>query len=296
MEIKLTHALKNNEIVRINQVEKGLACGCYCPACNAQLMAKKGEVKAHHFAHYNAVDCGYQKETELHYRAKKILEEATYINVPRHNLNNENQIEVSYQEFQYSGVVSEKKLGFIVPDIILFQNDQMVLVEIAVTHFIDEEKQAKINEMKLPVLEINLSSFEYDFDDLELREALLFGKGIKEWKYNDKLTKLIKTQKEIEKLKILELENLRIKNEKIENDKQTQIQKNENELKIFRDNNSRKINTKNVLNRKIYIVRSCPRNDVTQDKGYAVINTDCKKCSAYFETLMVESVIICTNH
>lgn len=35
----------------IDDVVSGMACGCFCPACGSPLVAKKGAVKVHHFAH-----------------------------------------------------------------------------------------------------------------------------------------------------------------------------------------------------------------------------------------------------
>lgn len=38
-----TYALRNNELIYIEDVESGLSCNCVCPACNGKLIAKKGE-------------------------------------------------------------------------------------------------------------------------------------------------------------------------------------------------------------------------------------------------------------
>ena len=39
------------EVLSIDKVERGLACGCVCPACGTRLEARKGEIVRHHFAH-----------------------------------------------------------------------------------------------------------------------------------------------------------------------------------------------------------------------------------------------------
>ena len=67
---------------------RGLKCNCICAACKRSLVAKMGEVKAPHFAHYvekgTILDCSAQKANEsgLHQMAKEIVKESTYINLP----------------------------------------------------------------------------------------------------------------------------------------------------------------------------------------------------------------------
>ena len=68
--MKLPFGLKNGQIVEINEVEKGLACNCICPSCGSPLIARKGQKKIHHFAHYKA-DCKAALETAIHLAAKK---------------------------------------------------------------------------------------------------------------------------------------------------------------------------------------------------------------------------------
>ena len=48
---KFFYAIKGEKSVHISEVERGLACGCICDECKDRLIAKKGTVKAHHFAH-----------------------------------------------------------------------------------------------------------------------------------------------------------------------------------------------------------------------------------------------------
>ena len=57
MDIKLPFGLQNGKLVDISFVESGLACNCVCPCCKQQLVAKKGNIKGHHFAHHNKEDC-----------------------------------------------------------------------------------------------------------------------------------------------------------------------------------------------------------------------------------------------
>ena len=40
-QLKITYALKDGEIVSIEDVKSGLNCSCICPACGDPLVAKK---------------------------------------------------------------------------------------------------------------------------------------------------------------------------------------------------------------------------------------------------------------
>lgn len=72
-EVKLLYGLKNEELITIDEVDRGLSCGCICPACRKELIAKKGNIKTHHFAHYNSPDCFGGIETVLHQLCKEII-------------------------------------------------------------------------------------------------------------------------------------------------------------------------------------------------------------------------------
>jgi hypothetical protein len=56
----------------VDEVEQGLACNCVCPGCGSPLIAKKGRVRVHHFAHQGA-SCTIGAESALHRMAKQIV-------------------------------------------------------------------------------------------------------------------------------------------------------------------------------------------------------------------------------
>lgn len=56
------------EVMSIDKVARGLACGCVCPACGTRLEARKGEIVRHHFAHETNQECLYGAELAA-YRA-----------------------------------------------------------------------------------------------------------------------------------------------------------------------------------------------------------------------------------
>lgn len=74
----LTYAYNSiHQLVHVDTVPLGDACGCVCPNCNAPLCAKnQGKVKEHHFAHaHGHMECESACETTLHILAKQVFQE-----------------------------------------------------------------------------------------------------------------------------------------------------------------------------------------------------------------------------
>ena len=56
MEKKLIFSWAENadgKIVHVDEVPRGLQCGCSCPHCHERLMARHGDVREHGFAHHS---------------------------------------------------------------------------------------------------------------------------------------------------------------------------------------------------------------------------------------------------
>lgn len=47
---------KTGQILDITEVDRGTDCGCICPGCKTELVAKQGEVKLWHFSHSTCLD------------------------------------------------------------------------------------------------------------------------------------------------------------------------------------------------------------------------------------------------
>lgn len=166
MVIQMEFALKKdtNEIVHISDVVSGLACRCYCAACNDDLIARKGEIKRHHFAH-RSKDCEYGRETALHLVAKQLIEKNGMIWIPPSEI----KCFRGKYDIDRTGTICPDKIyiekhgfrGFI-PDICIEYGSEKLLIEIYVTHPIDSVKKEKIEKeiKELSCIEINLSSFK----------------------------------------------------------------------------------------------------------------------------------------
>ena len=169
----LKHGLDiNNEIVSINDVTSGFGCNCKCPSCGEKLVAKKGEIKQWHFAHNSNESCAYAEQTAVHLIAKDIiakhgvfLPKAPFNDFVKNQLNELNSsssikstvLTQTGGYIRFNKITLEKKIGNIIPDIIAEYNGVTILIEIAVTHFIDSIKLEKLKTLGLPCLEIDCS-------------------------------------------------------------------------------------------------------------------------------------------
>lgn len=84
-EVKIKYAHnREGKLVSISDVPSGLECGCTCVACGEALVAKKGDIKQHHFAHVSGVECDGYLEALLHIWAREILDENKSLMFPEY--------------------------------------------------------------------------------------------------------------------------------------------------------------------------------------------------------------------
>lgn len=186
--LKLSFGIKHGVLTHVRDVASGAACGCNCPACGENLIAKKGSSRQHHFAYINNSECKYGVETSLHLAAKKILEQKMEISLP--------EVEVwfysprasfilsSEKIYKLDKVVLEKRVGQIIPDVLAYINGQPLLVEIRVTHKVSYEKARYLKELGLSTIEIDLSQVSRELEMKDI-ESLVIGSGAhKKWIFN----------------------------------------------------------------------------------------------------------------
>ena len=207
IEIQLQYGILGDKLVSIEDIPKenyGLRCGCVCPGCGGALVARlKGENRRKHFGHRSgsACDIAYAQQTALHMIAKEIIEQEKVFAFPNYSISLadiqwHDSFHALYslpQTLEYrkaytakcTSVILEKKVSDFVPDIVVDIHGRTCLIEIAVTHFVDEVKQQKINEPGLPVVEVDLSAFigQQITRDI-VRDALVSQTANKKWLYN----------------------------------------------------------------------------------------------------------------
>jgi hypothetical protein len=162
--ITVAKNIDTNRAVHISQVDNGLSCGCICLECSqAMVAANRGKIQQHHFRHYNESNCLGAPETGLHLLAKQILLEAEMIAIG------------SDEYFGYSYAIAEKKFHGIIPDVRLEDDSKEIwLVEIAVTHPLEEPKLEIIKSTSVNCLELDLKNVDRDITYEALKQSILY--------------------------------------------------------------------------------------------------------------------------
>ena len=204
--VQLEFGIRNNKIIHIHELpakENGKACNCVCPKCGKALIAKLGPEKQWHFAHHREIcDIAAAQQTALHMLAKEIIEESKELLFPGISVKRDKYItaiednrvianiphSIEYKKparVKCDSVTLEKKLSNLIPDIIVTAKGRKCLVEIAVTHFVDEEKEQKIRKLGYPLLEIDISDlYGKEYSRKELAEAVLYNHKNRRWIYS----------------------------------------------------------------------------------------------------------------
>ena len=174
----ITTAVKQAEdkAVHVNEVQRGLACGCVCADCGGKFIAKQGRQRDHHFAHYTQTDC--HGETNLHKMAKQILIDELCLTIGHPELDSP-----VMQRFETASdeVTRGRDPGRVQIDCLMeIGNEKNELprditelaVEILVTHAVDEQKQTKLRELGLQTIEIDLTELAHP-DSAPSKEDIL---------------------------------------------------------------------------------------------------------------------------
>lgn len=211
----------------------GCTCpGCDAPLVARNSV---GNVKVAHFAHYQALECTTGLQTAIHLAAKDIIAHHKQLCLPGMSglltftpafwesfsfdarpyadelfdtlsFMGTEFIPSSYETDSYYSfparlvaldeVILEKRTGAIIPDIMVRIDTKWVLVEVAVTHFVDEEKRAKIRAMGLPAIEIDLSKIRRDIGLSDLEELIVRGEQHKQWLNNPEMRRVVSQRRQ----------------------------------------------------------------------------------------------------
>ena len=200
-QFNMIYALHDNNLVHISDVPSGSQCNCFCPACGGKLIAKKGRIKKHHFAHYDAEECQYGYETSLHLAAKQLIMEHKKIMIPPVYLRFPGGFKEIISLYPSKAIKVDKvlletrqedKKELMVPDIVLFSGERKLYVEIYVTHAIDNKKLSKIKKMGISTIEIDLSRRDRNLEKDDLEKLLFEDLEEKKWIYNSREKEYLK--------------------------------------------------------------------------------------------------------
>lgn len=207
-EVQLQFGMRDGKLVHISKLtqnERGDNCNCFCPCCGAPLTARMGQINQWHFAHASRTNCSNisAQQTALHMLAKEIIEEEKELLFPALIVDKKDVLPIIDEKLrQYPvrgfsweyfppktisclSIQLERHISDIVPDIIIEVGSEKYLLEIAVTHFVDEEKKKKIKKIGLPLFEIDLSNFhKSNFNQHQLRNEILTNSKNRRWVYH----------------------------------------------------------------------------------------------------------------
>lgn len=239
-------ALKEYNIVSIDDVENGKRCNCICPECFSPLVAKnKGKIKTHHFAHALESVCSGGIESALHLLAKDLLLKTKQIFIPDfkyyfEEFRVEKVLIKSNRVFTFETVKLEEKISIenetIIVDALCITDNKQLIIEFAKTHFIDEAKKEKLKKLGIACLEIPISSGEQERKEFLKQLQSFFFKS--NWIVNRK------GENEIESLKVKLLEKSEMKKQRdnLEREKIEQTKKDKHRRKRIIEENLKEQN------------------------------------------------------
>ena len=281
--INLPCALQGTQVIPIEEAIRG-GKDYLCPGCKQPVIAKKGEKKVHHFAHKSAGSCSTGYETALHLLAKEIIVRERTFRLPdssdrfaRHKsttiLAADNEITfrlpLAYSiEVEPGKIRSEQKLGNRIPDIIIDAYGKQLVVEIFVTHAVDEEKLNDLEGEGVSVVEVDLSELANVTKD-ELTKILCEEPYHKTWLYNPKMEQIQSSIEEWDdhpsesKVVIYAAKPDLFRGLEVLNFDQIS-------LKEYQKNRSEEM-----------IILDCPRRLQYSEKGFFAFSSDCESCPFY---------------
>lgn len=187
---EILYGLRDSRLVHVDDAASGLACSCYCVECERPLVAKKGPVLRHHFAHSaDDPNCHPAPESLIHRYAKQQLATLVTLVLPgftvnaRHESNDGRvhqmsrrhhpffQLEVvnSHVEAEVSGYDETK----VVPDVLLETNMGRVALEVFFRHQVQAEKVWKYaKKLHMSAVEICLADVAVDASSASIEMAL----------------------------------------------------------------------------------------------------------------------------
>jgi hypothetical protein len=192
---QLGYGLKDGVLVHVRDVVRGLECNCVCVKCKNPLIAKKGSQRIHHFAHVGEVKCEGAAETALHHFAKLIFGEIGRIRLPKYVFSRSKKTkgEVLVQhiakvarggDWNFERVDTEKRVGDVIPDILLYGGARRLIIEIAVFHKVDCVKLRRLRALDTPSIEIRLSPEDSLLEPESLRRRIVDEIELKHWLFH----------------------------------------------------------------------------------------------------------------
>lgn len=195
MTTQIPFGIRDQQILHISEVDRGRDCDCVCPDCGRPLVARKGFVREHHFAHDVDIhndSCGGCSETLLHRYAKRVIGEAGYLVVPSFFAclpppSQGEKVKIPGGTLRFDRVEIEDHLvmGSRRIDVVGYHPKGRLLIEVVVTHRVQGQKLKQVRAADESLLEIVLPRellFPTDTDgERSLRSSILDTTEYKRW-------------------------------------------------------------------------------------------------------------------
>jgi hypothetical protein len=185
-----------------------------------------------------------------------------------------NEIVIPEIPLKVDNVTLEPIIDNIRPDVLIESKGQKLMLEIAVTHFIDNEKMEKINKIGISTIEIDLSKYNmFDVNKDELKNIIINNTQVKHWFYNSKYQQFVEKRRA----------KLQPQIDKKEKEREERLNR-ERELEEFYNNYKlpiEKRSSKGAWNGKLDLwqVSPCPMEKrYYGGRYYANIHVDCYNC------------------
>lgn len=190
-KLTVPFGLREGKLWFVADVPLGLECGCTCPECGEQLVARnrdfEGRQRVRHFRHAGTSSCPGGVETALHRMAKEVLGSAESVLLPRWA---SGDVVIEPEALSVVDARLEVSLlkGATRPDVLIHGlaadvEFDSLCVEVRVHHAVDDAKRELLAMHGMDVMEIDLSDLDDETlaDPVAFRRELLENAGNRTW-------------------------------------------------------------------------------------------------------------------
>jgi hypothetical protein len=182
---QILYGVRNGELVHVAEAERGLACDCTCLTCGRPLVARKGDVLSHFFAHAaDEVNCNPTPESLVHAYAKQQVAKLQRLELPGFDAQGQYQSNdgalhellwrhrPTYSLQVKDAEVESTRFPAVVPDVLFLSDRGWIAVEVYFRHAVPPEKLLRLVDLSLSSVEIDLSDLTVDAPAAEINRAL----------------------------------------------------------------------------------------------------------------------------
>ena len=168
------------QMVHVDTVPNGLACGCHCPRCKEPLLARHGKVLAHGFAHHSedrAANLEICYQVILYKLAEHIIKKLQHIHAPSYYGIYQEQ-DIYFADVKIDGQYEREDKQ---PDVVATAKDgTQYLIEFTFSHKVQHKQP--VDYQNVNCLEIDLAGQTLE----SLEDFLLKSSDGRRWMNNEK--------------------------------------------------------------------------------------------------------------